>query len=77
MIVVQFVISQDKISYELFVGEYRIDKSLKETLEQLEDVQTEKLVEIQYHPQARFKVQAVTRCTTSMPGVSVCVYVDV
>ena len=37
VIVVQFVISQDKISYEFFVGDHRIDKSLKETLEQLKD----------------------------------------
>ena len=34
----------------------------------MKDVQTEKLIEIQYQPQARFKVQPVTRCTSSMPG---------
>lgn len=54
--------------YEFFVGDSRIDKSLKETLEQLKNVETERLIEIQYQPQARFKVQPVTRCTSSMPG---------
>ena len=29
---------------------------------------TEKLVEILYQPQAKFRVQSVTHCTSSIPG---------
>ncbi|XP_065891599.1 notchless protein homolog 1-like [Dysidea avara] len=56
---------------EMLCNELNIaDNEARETLEQLEDVQTEKLVEIQYQPRARFKAQAVTRCTSNVPGHS-------
>lgn len=62
------LIAEEETSYEFFIGDHHIDKSVKETLEQMKDIQTERLIEIQYQPQARFKVHPVTRCTSSMPG---------
>ena len=35
---------------------------------QKEEVETEKVLEIVYQPQAVFKVRAVTRCTSTIPG---------
>lgn len=43
--------------------------TLSDTLAKLQDHDPEKLLEITYQPQARFKVQAVTRCSSSIPGV--------
>ncbi len=42
--------------------------TLAETLEKIESHSQEKLLEIVYLPQARFRVQAVTRCSSSIPG---------
>lgn len=43
--------------------------TLSETLEKIGHHDPEKLLEITYQPQARFKVQAVTRCSSSIPGM--------
>ena len=40
--------------------------TLAEALGEVEGL--EKLVEILYQPQAKFRVQAVTHCTSSIPG---------
>ena len=42
--------------------------TLKSTLEQVKELNTEKLVEIVYQPQAVFRVRAVTRCTSTIAG---------
>ena len=42
--------------------------TLDETLGRVGGRETEKTLEIVYQPQARFKVQAVTRCSSSIPG---------
>ena len=44
--------------------------TLVETLEKLNHHDTEKVLQIVYQPQAKFKVKAVTRCSSSMPGHS-------
>lgn len=49
------------------MNESEITGSLKETLE-TQTLETEKVVEIVYQPQAVFKVRAVTRCTSTIPG---------
>ena len=42
--------------------------TLEETLGKLQHHDTEKVLQIVYQPQAKFKVQAVTRCSSSIPG---------
>ena len=42
--------------------------TLDETLGKVGGREMEKTLEIVYQPQARFKVQAVTRCSSSIPG---------
>ncbi|KAM8977345.1 notchless protein homolog 1 [Pelodytes ibericus] len=50
-----------------FVHELEIVTSLDKTLEK-QKVETEKVLDIIYQPQAVFKVRAVTRCTSSLEG---------
>ena len=62
-----FFTQDDSVPYSFFVNESEITASLKETL-QTQTLETEKVVEIVYQPQAVFKVRAVTRCTSTIPG---------
>ena len=48
--------------YSFFVGDLEVTSSLQETLERL-TVDSEKVLNIVYQPQAVFRVKAVTRCT--------------
>uniref|UniRef100_A0A8C5N1R5 Notchless protein homolog 1 n=1 Tax=Leptobrachium leishanense TaxID=445787 RepID=A0A8C5N1R5_9ANUR len=50
-----------------FVHEQEILTSLDKTLEK-QSIETEKVLDIIYQPQAVFKVRAVTRCTSSLEG---------
>ena len=63
---------EDDTVYEFYVrgSEVRatLVEALKETLREGEGEGVEKLVEIVYQPQAKFRVQAVTHCTSSIPG---------
>ncbi|RMX51404.1 hypothetical protein pdam_00020812, partial [Pocillopora damicornis] len=59
----------ESVPYSFYVNESEITGSLKETLE-TQTLETEKVVEIVYQPQAVFKVRAVTRCTSTIPGHS-------
>lgn len=68
MQILAFFFNQDEsVPYSFFVNESEITGSLKETLE-TQTLETEKVVEIVYQPQAVFKVRAVTRCTSTIPG---------
>ncbi|EDO31555.1 predicted protein, partial [Nematostella vectensis] len=58
---------EETVPYSFFVNESEVIGSLQDTLHK-QDVETEKVVEIVYQPQAVFKVRAVTRCTSSIPG---------
>lgn len=60
-------IKDESVPYTFFVNETEITGNLKETLES-QTLETEKVVEIVYQPQAVFKVRAVTRCTSTIPG---------
>ncbi|KAH6934380.1 hypothetical protein HPB50_023887 [Hyalomma asiaticum] len=60
---------EEKVPYLFFVDGVEIRESLAKTLlAKTEPLEPEKVVEIVYAPQALFKVQAVTRCTASIPG---------
>ena len=59
--------NEEKTPYLFFVGDDEIKKTLDETLD-LKTVDTENVIDIVYQPQSVFKVRAVTRCTSSMPG---------
>ncbi|KAI1295855.1 Notchless -like protein 1 [Halotydeus destructor] len=60
---------EDQTPYTFYVNEVEIKNSLKKTLEADKDAYlAEKVLEIIYAPQALFRVQAVTRCTSSIPG---------
>ena len=48
--------------------------TLAETLEKAGHTETEKLLQIKYLPQAKFRVQAVTRCSSSIPGMQRCTH---
>lgn len=50
-----------------FVHDVEIVASLEKTLAG-QSVETEKVLDIVYQPQAVFRVQAVTRCTSSLEG---------
>jgi len=55
--------------YQFHVNDFEITDSLRKTIVQQEDnISTENAIEIRYEPQAVFRVKAVTRCTSSMPG---------
>ena len=51
--------------YEFYVHEVEVRESLAEALG---GGSTEKMLEIVYQPQAKFRVQSVTHCTSSIPG---------
>nr|XP_033778783.1 notchless protein homolog 1 [Geotrypetes seraphini]XP_033778784.1 notchless protein homolog 1 [Geotrypetes seraphini]XP_033778785.1 notchless protein homolog 1 [Geotrypetes seraphini] len=58
---------EELLSLAFFVNDAEIVTTLKKTLdEQL--VETEKVLDIIYQPQAVFRVRAVTRCTSSLEG---------
>lgn len=61
---------EDEVPYEFSVNDVIVDTlgTLKNTLERVKELNTEKLVEIVYQPQAVFHVRAVTRCTSTIAG---------
>ena len=63
-----FVFQDQSVPYSFFINDSEITGSLKETLE-TQTLETEKVVEIVYQPQAVFKVRVVTRCTSTIPGM--------
>jgi len=59
----------DSVPYAFFVeNDVAITSSLADAIGACPDIDTEKAVKITVQPQAYFKVQAVTRCTSSLPG---------
>ncbi|XP_057295137.1 notchless protein homolog 1-like [Hydractinia symbiolongicarpus] len=59
--------NEETVPYTFFINEKEVTDTLGAILEK-EKVETEKVVEILYQPQAVFKVRAVTRCTSTLPG---------
>ena len=55
--------------YEFYVHDMEVEGTVSDTLDKLGGkVTSERLLEIVYRPQALFRVRAVSRCTSSMPG---------
>jgi len=59
--------TEDDVPYTFFVNGVEVVSCLDAILEK-ENIETENVVEIVYQPQAVFRVRAVTRCTSSIPG---------
>lgn len=57
----------DPLPLAFYVNESEIVTSLEKTLQD-QQVETEKVIDIIYQPQAVFRVRAVTRCTSSLEG---------
>lgn len=62
-------LQEDPLPLAFYVHDAEIISSLGKTLES-QAVETEKVLDIIYQPQAIFKVRAVTRCTSSLEGHS-------
>lgn len=62
-------LQEDPVPLAFFVHDAEIVSSLGRTLES-QAVETEKVLDIIYQPQAIFRVRAVTRCTSSLEGHS-------
>nr|XP_020041223.1 notchless protein homolog 1-like [Castor canadensis] len=60
---------EDPLPLAFYVHDAEIVSSLEKTLES-QAVETERIVDIIYQPQAVFRVRAVTRCTSSLEGHS-------
>eukprot|EP00069_Balaena_mysticetus_P020514 bmy_02909T0 len=60
---------EDPLPLAFYVHDAEITSSLGRTLES-QAVETEKVLDIVYQPQAIFRVRAVTRCTSSLEGHS-------
>ncbi|XP_072909296.1 notchless protein homolog 1 [Hemitrygon akajei] len=58
---------EDPLPLAFYVNETEIVTSLEKTLQE-QQVETEKIIDIIYQPQAVFRVRAVTRCTSSLEG---------
>lgn len=59
--------NDEALPYSFFVNEKEIVESLDVLLEK-ENIETEKTLDIVYQPQAVFRVKAITRCTSTIPG---------
>ncbi|XP_047141942.1 notchless protein homolog 1 isoform X1 [Hydra vulgaris] len=59
--------NEETVPYAFFLNEKEITSTLGYLLQQ-EKIETEKIVQILYQPQAVFRVKAVTRCTSTIPG---------
>lgn len=59
---------EEKVPYSFFVNEKEITESLDQTLDEKTLEASEQVLDIIYQPQAVFRVRAVTRCTSSIPG---------
>ena len=57
--------NEESVPYSFYVGDGEVTGALGEALG---DTSTEQAVKIVYVPQAVFRVRAVTRCTSTLPG---------
>ena len=61
----QLLENDDPVPYSFNIGEHSVDKDLSTAIG---DLSTETAIKIVYHPQAVFRVRAVTRCSSTLPG---------
>ncbi|KAK3746271.1 hypothetical protein QZH41_016527 [Actinostola sp. cb2023] len=62
-----FLKQEESVPYTFYINETEVTGKLEDTI-QKHSIETEKVVEIVYQPQAVFRVRAVTRCTSTIPG---------
>ncbi|XP_062567347.1 notchless protein homolog 1-like, partial [Saccostrea cucullata] len=60
--------NEDPIPYSFFVNDVEVTDSLVKALDDKALENTEQVLDIVYLPQAIFRVRAVTRCTSTIPG---------
>ncbi|XP_061162712.1 notchless protein homolog 1-like [Saccostrea echinata] len=60
--------NEDPIPYSFFVNDVEVTDSLVKALDAKALENTEQVLDIVYLPQAIFRVRAVTRCTSTIPG---------
>src|SRR5258706_8540545 len=60
--------TDEPVPYLFFVNDNQIKDTLRNVIESDTSFQSEQIVHITYAPQAVCRVQAVARCTSSMPG---------
>jgi ribosome assembly protein 4 len=60
--------NEDELPYSFFVHEEEIIANLFQTLQAVGKQDEEEVLKVVYQPQAIFRVRAVTRCTSSLPG---------
>jgi ribosome assembly protein 4 len=61
---------EDKL-YEFYVHGVEVDSTMMDALEKIKGkIESEKILDIVYRPQAVFRVRSVTRCTSNMPGMT-------
>ncbi|KAL3857901.1 hypothetical protein ACJMK2_012526 [Sinanodonta woodiana] len=60
--------NEETVPYSFFVNDTEILDTLEKSLDEKALENSEQVLEILYQPQAVFKVRAVTRCTSSIPG---------
>ncbi|XP_062592420.1 notchless protein homolog 1-like, partial [Saccostrea cucullata] len=60
--------NEDPIPYSFFVNDIEVTDSLVKALDDKALENTEQVLDIVYLPQAIFRVRAVTRCTSTIPG---------
>jgi ribosome assembly protein 4 len=61
----QLLSNEEAVPYSFYIGDSEVKDGLKDALG---DASTEQAVRIVYVPQAVFRVRAVTRCTSTLPG---------
>lgn len=61
---------EEDVPFLFFIGDNEISASLKKTLELDPSFHSEQVVQIRCIPQAVYRVRAVTRCSSSIPGHS-------
>ncbi|KRZ77371.1 Notchless -like protein 1, partial [Trichinella papuae] len=63
----EFRKNEEPLKYSFFVNDLEIQNSLEETID-MNKINMEQVLLIRYHAHAIYKVQTVTRCTSSLPG---------
>ena len=61
-------LQEEAVPYSFYVNDKEITDRLDLTLDEKTLEGSEQVLDIIYQPQAVFKVRAVTRCTSSIPG---------
>jgi ribosome assembly protein 4 len=61
-------LQEDPVPYSFFVNDVEVSDTLMKALDSKALEDREQVLDIVYLPQAIFRVRAVTRCTSTIPG---------